>query len=175
MNGPAMECGQPRFAGWRARATSLVVPCVVLLAAPGPVQGSRVPLVRGDTIDIARNELEEASLGFARALSSDAGGDVEWLLAPAGIRLQLGGPARSGVSPRQAAASLRGFIRGFDDEQAVLRRTSPVDGSPDRGYAEVLWSGRASGTSGEVHRTFFLGLSRSAGGWQIDELRVLPR
>lgn len=168
-----MEHGWPGFGGRVARVLIAAAPCVVLLAAPA--QGSRVPLVRGDTIDVARNELEEASLGFARALSSDAGGDVEWLLAPAGIRMQLGGPARSGVSPRQVAASLREFIRGFDDEQAVLRRTSPVDGSPDRGYAEVLWSGRASGTSDEVHRTFFLGLSRSAGGWQIDELRLLPR
>ena len=175
MSGPVIERGWPGCPGWRARSVILAVSCAVLVAAPGPARGSRVPHVRGDTIDIATNELEEASLGFARALSSDADGDVEWLLAPAGIRLQLGGPARSGVSPRQAAASLRGFIRGFDDEQAVLRRTSPVDGSPDRGYAEVLWSGRASGTSDEIRRTFFLGLSRSAGGWQIDELRVLAR
>ena len=175
MSGPVIERGSPGFPGACARAWILAVPCVVLLAAPGPARGSRVPLVRSDTIDIATNELEEASLGFARALSSDADGDVEWLLSPAGIRLQLGGPARSGVSPRQAAASLRGFIGGFDDEQAVLRRTSPVDGSPDRGYAEVLWSGRASGTSDEIRRTFFLGLSRSAAGWQIDELRVLAR
>ena len=170
-----MERSWPGSTGWRARALTLAVPCVLLLAAPESARGNRVPFVRGDTIEIATRELEEASLGFARALSAGTDGDVEWLLAPAGIRLQLGGAARSGVSPRQAAASLRGFIRGFDDEQAVLRRTSPVDGSPDRGYAEVLWSGRASGTSDEIRRTFFLGLSRSAGGWQIDELRVLAR
>ena len=169
-----MDYHWPGSADWWARAVILAVPCVLLLAAPESARGS-VALLRGDTIEIATNELEEASLGFARALSSGADGDVEWLLAPAGIRLQLGGPVRSGVSPRQAAASLRGFIRGFDDEQAVLRRTSPVDGSPDRGYAEVLWSGRASGTSDEIRRTFFLGLSRNAGGWQIDELRVLAR
>ena len=175
MSGPVIERGWPGSAVWRARALTLAVPCVLLLASPAPARGSRVPLARADTIEIATGELEEASLGFARALSADADGDVEWLLAPAGIRLQLGGPARSGVSPRQAAASLRGFIRGFDDEEAVLRRTSPVDGSPDRGYAEVLWSGRASGTSDEIRRTFFLGLSRRAGGWQIDELRVLAR
>ena len=170
-----MDLCRTGSAGWGVRAVILAVPCVVLLAAPEPVRGSRGPLVRGDTIDIATNELEEASLGFATALSSDPDGDVEWLLAPAGIRLQLGGAVRSGVSPRQAAASLRGFTRGFDYEQTVLRRTSPVDGSPDRGYAEVLWSGRASGTSDEIRRTFFLGLSRSAEGWQIDELRVLAR
>lgn len=173
MTGPVLGFGWPGSAGWGARAVILAVPCVVLLAVPEPARGSGGRLVPGDTIDIATNELEEASLGFARALSSDADGDVERLLAPAGIRLQLGGPARSGVSPRQAAASLRGFICGFDDEQAVLHRTSPVDGSPDWGYAEVLWSGRAAGTSDEIRRTFFLGLSRSAEGWQIDELRVL--
>ena len=170
-----MELRRPGSAGWGARAAILAVPWLVLLSAPERVRGSRGPLVRGDTIDIAADALEEVSLGFARALASGADGGVEWLLAPAGIRLQLGGPARSGVSARQAAASLRGFTRGFDDERAVLRRTSPVDGSPDRGYAEVLWSGRLSGTSAEVHRTFFLGLSRRAAGWQIDELRLLAR
>ncbi len=175
MSAPGPERCGAWGAGPAARLTLLVIPCALLLAGPERAPGSSALPAPVDTILVATNPLEEACLGFVEALSGRSGGDLARHLSPGGIRLQLAGPSRSGVSSRQAAASLRGFIREFDNDEAVLRRAAPVDGSPDRGFAEVLWSGRAAGTSDEIRRIFFLGLSRSAGGWKIDELRLLLR
>ena len=90
--------------------------------------------------------------------------------AQAGALLVIG---RSAVSSRQAAVSLGGFVRGFDDGTAVVRRAAPADGSRDRGFAEVLRSGRAGGTSGEMPRRSSPVLSLRARGWKIDGRRRL--
>ena len=175
MSGPGPErCGArgPRPA---ARFTLLVIPCALLFAGPERARGSAALPAPVNTIFVATNPLEEASLGFVGAHSKRLGGDPACHLAPGGIRLQPNGPARRGFASRQAVASLKGIIRKFEDDEFVLRRAVPVDGSPDRGFAEVLQSGRAAGTSDEIRRTFFLGLSRSARGWKVDELRLLPR
>ncbi len=50
-----------------------------------------------------------------------------------------------------------------------------VVASPDRGFPEVLWSGGAAGTSDTSRSTFYVGLSRSARAWKIDESWVLLR
>lgn len=135
--------------------------------------GSGVRLAT-DTIEVASNELEAISLRFAQAVRTGSATEIQAFLAQGGIRLQLDGPAHTGISSRQAVASLREFLRGFDQTRTILSRASPVDGSPNRGFAEVLWSGRAAGTSDEVRRTLFIGLVRDAVDWRVDEVRMLP-
>ncbi len=135
--------------------------------------GTEANSAAADTIEVATNELEAVSLGFARAVADGAFGELSGLFVPTGIRLQLDGPAHAGISPRQAVASLREFLRGFEQDRTLLSRASNVDGSPDRGFAEVLWSGRAAGTSDQVRRTLFLGLVRNGGDWRVDEIRLI--
>jgi hypothetical protein len=131
------------------------------------------PLLFADTILVPATPLESASVDFARALSDPSGDALASLLAPSGIRLHLGGTAHTGLSSRQAAASLRDFLRGYDGGGAVVGRAAPVEGSPVGGYAEVLWSGRMPGTSQSVQHTLFVGFVRSSGTWQVDEVRLL--
>ena len=162
----------------RSRATATYVLLAVVLATsmlwPTGVHADEGGLaVRADTIRVASNPLEVASLGFARAVARASGGDLQRFLVADGIRLQLDGLAHNGISSRQAVASLREFLRNFDDGQTFLSRAEPVDGSPDRGFAEVLWSGRAAGTSDQIRRILFLGLFREQGNWRVDEVRLL--
>jgi len=135
------------------------------------------PLSR-DTIEVASKEvasspLEAAPLTFMRALADGSRGGLADLMAEGDIRLQLEGRARAGISARQAATALTDFLRRFDEAEALHSRASAVAGSPDRGFAEILWSGRAVGTLGEVHRTLFLSLMRAANSWGVDAIRLI--
>jgi hypothetical protein len=129
--------------------------------------------VAQDTIEIPSTPLESAAVGFAQAFalgSEDALGKLLW---SEGIRLQLAGSGRAGLSARQAVASLMEFLRPYDRNRTLVSRAAPLEGSPDRGFAEVLWTARAVGTSDEVTSTLFLGLRRDEGDWKIDEVRIL--
>ncbi len=127
----------------------------------------------GDTIHVASSELEAASLAFAAALAGRSReGLAEWM-GSEGIRLHLEGTSHAGLSARQAVASLREFLRAYDHRSTVVTRAAPVEDSPDRGFAEVRWSARVSGTSQEIERTLFLGLYRDSERWWVDEVRLL--
>jgi hypothetical protein len=161
----------------RERITSAIG--LLLTAAfalsPFPLEGSIEDrtFLAADTIEVASNPLEAASLAFANGLASGSRGGFAAFFVPDGIRIQLAGAARAGISSRQAAASVRQFLRDFEEVRAFLNRAATVDGSSERGFAEVLWSGRPAGTSDAVHRTLFLGLVRDGGYWRIDEIRLL--
>jgi len=126
-----------------------------------------------DTIRVASTPLEATSLSFAQALSEVAGEQLTLIFAGSGIRLHLDEVGHAGLSGRQAVASIREFLRGFEEGTAVVTRAAPVEGSSTRGFAEVLWSAKVTGTSNQVRRTLFLGLSRSNGEWRVDEVRFL--
>lgn len=146
-----------------------------LALRPSPLTGSvedRASLAT-DTIEVASNPLEAASLAFANGLTLGSRGGFAAFFVPDGIRIQLGGAAHAGISSRQAAASVRQFLGDFEEVRAFLNRAATVDGSSERGFAEVLWSGRPAGTSDAVHRILFLGLVRDGDDWRIDEIRLL--
>jgi hypothetical protein len=96
------------------------------------------------------------------------------VFATRGIRLQMDRVGHAGLSSRQAVASLRDYLRGYDGGRTVVARTAPVEGSSDRGFAEILWSARVAGTSQIVQRTLFVGLVREPAGWRVEEVRILP-
>jgi len=154
-------------------ALSLTAIVFLVPAVPGGLRGLENAPVVADTIRVAGSPLEAASIAFARALADPSGDALTSLLAPSGIRLHLGNAGHVGLSARQAVASLREFLRGYDGGIAVVSRAAPVDGSPFGGYAEVLWSGRVAGTSQDIQRTLFVGFLRDSGEWQVDEVRLL--
>jgi hypothetical protein len=126
-----------------------------------------------DTIEVPRTPLEFAAVGFARAFAAGSAESLGDLMSPDGIRLQIEGPGGGGLAPRQAVASLLELVRRYEGGSAVVSRAEPLDGSADRGFAEVLWSARAAGTSDLLGLTLFLGLARQGNEWRIDEVRLL--
>ena len=144
-----------------------------LLLMPDSLSGASNDPLAGDTIHAAESALQEVSLAFAGALASGSGDRMADVLASRGIRLHLGDQGHVGLSARQAVATIREFLREYEQGQAVVTRAAPIEGSPDRGFAEVLWSGRVAGTSHSVRRTLFVGLIRDAGQWRVDEVRFL--
>jgi hypothetical protein len=141
---------------------------------PGAVQGEEAPAAPApDTIRVPASPLEAASLEFAVALADPSGDALAAILAPTGIRLHLGSTGHTGLSARQAAASIRDFLRGFEGGSAIVSRAAPVAGSQVGGYAEVLWTGRIAGTSQDIQRTLFVGFLRDAGAWRVDEVRLI--
>lgn len=133
--------------------------------------GFQVP---GDTIDVPSNPLEGAAVEFARGWAESSSGSLLALMAPEGIRLQLEGAGRSGLSPRQAVAAVGEFLRPYRRGGTVVSRAAVLDSSPDRGFAELLWSAMAVGTADTAPNTVFVGLIRLDGAWKVDEIRLLP-
>jgi len=146
---------------------------VVLTQEPLQAAGGKVPEgLPLDTIRVPSTPLEAASLAFVGTLHSGGDGLGE-ILASSGIRLQLDGTAHTGLSSRQALASLRDFLRGFQESEAYVTRAAPVAGSGERGFAEITWTARIAGTSQEIRRTLFLGFYREQGEWRVDEVRLM--
>ncbi|MSR22931.1 MAG: hypothetical protein EXR92_05210 [Gemmatimonadetes bacterium] len=161
MNGP------PCWAAALVAVALVGVPTTALAMGPSAS-------VAPDTIDVVSNPLEAAALAFAQALFDASGGGMTAILAPAGIRLQLGGAAHVGLSSRQTVASLRDFLREYEGVRTAVTQAGLVAGSSDRGFAEIHWSARVAGTSEAIRRTLFVGLVGGDGGWRVDEVRFLP-
>lgn len=143
------------------------------LALPALLSAAELDGSVPDTIRVPATPLESASISFARSLSEVSGDRLADSFAGEGIRLHLDGDGYAGLSARQAVASIREFLHGFDPGETVVTKVAPIDGSSDRGFAEAHWSARMSGTSQEIRRTLFLGLRREEGEWKIDEVRFL--
>jgi hypothetical protein len=126
-----------------------------------------------DRNEVPQNPLEVAAAGFARAFAAGSAEGLGELMSPGGIRLQIEGPGGGGLSPRQAVASLIELVRRYEGGSVVVSRAEPLDGSADRGFAEVRWSTRAAGTSDLLGLTLFLGLAREGEEWRVDEVRLL--
>jgi hypothetical protein len=143
------------------------------LAVGHPLAASESVIVVGDTVRTPAGALEVASIAFARAIAEVSGEGMTLVFAANGIRLHLDDDAYAGLSSRQAVASIREFLRGYDAGVAVVSRTALVEGTSNRGFAEVLWVARMVGTSHEMRRTLFIGLHRDGDAWRVDEVRFL--
>ncbi len=185
--------GSPaRFGAWARRgAPTLLVPGVIcfpltLLAAqltpstlpalstPSWPKEPGVEILHTDPVpESIQPALQQAAQAFARAWGAGSADQLAGLLAPSGIRLQLDGGSHGALSSRQALAALREFLRGFQGGTASVARAAPVDGSPDRGFAEIQWSARVAGTSEVLRRNVFVGMRLESQGWRVDEVRLL--
>jgi hypothetical protein len=122
---------------------------------------------------LAQDSIEGAARAFAGAWASGSVERITPLLSGSGIRLQLDGGPHGPLSPRQASVALRDFLRGYQGGGAVVTRAAPVDGSRDRGFAEIRWISRVAGTSQELRRDVFLGMKFEDDRWRVDEVRLL--
>jgi hypothetical protein len=142
-------------------------------AAPVASTAAVARAAAADTIEMPSTPLEAAAVGFAHAFATGSEEALGKLLSTGDIHLQIGGSGRAGLSSRQAVASLMEFLRPYDRSRTLVSRAAPLDGSPDRGFAEVVWTAHSVGTSDEVTQTLFLGLREDQGEWRIDEVRIL--
>ena len=159
----AAPTGASPLGAWSLEASSLGAPPLTSWDARAAA----------DTIEVPQTPLEFAAVGFARALAAGSADGLGSLMSLDGIRLQIEGPGGGGLSSRQAVASLLELVRRYEGGTAVVSRAEPLDGSADRGFAEVLWSARAAGTSDMLGLTLFLGLARQSDEWRVDEVRLL--
>jgi ketosteroid isomerase-like protein len=133
----------------------------------GQVHGARVP----PSMDL---QLVQTARAFAQAWAMGDVDEVAAHLAPGGILLRLEGPARAALPARQAFAALREYLRPYEEGTVEVSRAAPVSGNPDRGFAELRWTARVSGTSQRVERSVYVGLGRHGDRWRVTEVRLIP-
>ncbi|TVP54052.1 MAG: hypothetical protein EA351_14055 [Gemmatimonadales bacterium] len=150
-----------------ARGRWLLVP-VLMLVLPFLSTGAQAQEEAMDP------ELAPIAQEFARLWAAGQAESLGPLLARDGIRLHLDGPARSATPPRQAMAAVRDFLRGFEERTAQVTRAAVAGGTEDRGFVELAWSARRTGTSQWVEYTLFLSMARLDGHWRVEEIRLLP-
>jgi len=134
---------------------------LALLASPLALQaqGAESPEALGDLA--------------ARAWTRQDAGALGALLAPDGLTLRLEGQGHSGVSARQARASLASFLDRHEPGEARVRRAAALGGDPPRGMVELEWTTAPRGTREPVRFVIFLGLTRVGDRWRVVEIRVL--
>lgn len=134
-----------------------------------PVAPSRGTLAAQDP-----GRLASTARVLARSWAGGSDRAVARHLAQGRINLHLEGGVSASLPTRQAVAVIRDYLRGYDAGEVELARVALVEGSRDRGFAELRWSARRSGTSQTLVRTVFLGFRYDGGDWTVDEVRVLP-
>lgn len=142
-----------------ARLAGRISAAVLLLGALGGVPA------RGQALDAAVRS-------FAAAWGAEDTAALQQLMAPE-ARLFLDGEEYMGVSPRQVAASLERLFREFRPSPPEVTRSGHVEGSPDRGFGELVWTPAAPGVAGTSRHLLFVALGRRPDGWRVTEIRIL--
>lgn len=119
-------------------------------------------------------QLQASARELAQAWAGGAEGVVVSHLAPARVSLHLEGSVSATLPTRQATAALRSYLRGHHPGEVVVARIARVEGSGDRGFAELHWTTQRAGTSQNLKRTIFLGFRQEGGSWAVDDVRVIP-
>lgn len=96
------------------------------------------------------------------------------LLLDRGVRFHAGPGGRETLDTRKATAALEDLLERRRTASARVVRVSAMEGSPQRGSAEIVWEAVAPGTSEVLRYTLFVGMVREDGRWRVYEIRVLP-
>jgi hypothetical protein len=118
--------------------------------------------------------LQEVALAFAQAWVDGDGEALEGMMETGGIRLHLLGEEHLVIPPRQARRSLMSFLERYEGGEAEVPRASQIGGDPTRGFAEIRWGCRVSGTPEPVIFTLFVAFARTGAEWRVTEIRILP-
>lgn len=138
---------------------------LLLASAPGmPLLGQASP---------PDSSLQDRALEFAQAWVNSDVDDLEAMMAPSGIRLQLQEGENILVTPPQAAASIGSFMKRYEGGEAELLRASPVGENPGEGFAEFQWVCQVSGLQAPVIFSLFVALRWNEPEWIVTEIRLL--
>lgn len=157
-----------------ARSTGLLV--ALLLGGPALPPGAGIlPAVPIPVLAAQeQEELRAAARGLAGAWADGSDEGVSGRFVGGQVRLRLEANVVATLPKRQATAVLRDYLRGYEPGEAEVVRAALVDGSADRGFAELRWTARRAGTSQRLERTLFFGFRHEGGRWALDEVRVMP-
>jgi len=145
--------------------------------AAGPGYGAGVPLPvsaewsRPGGGDQAA--LEEEAIRFARAWVDRDYSALESMMVPQGLRLHVQGELFPSVDLRRAAVALRGLLGRYEGGEAELVRVSRSTGQEGRGFADLRWRTRVTGTGEDAIFTLFIAFELQERGWMVNEIRVL--
>jgi hypothetical protein len=93
------------------------------------------------------------------------------LLSRSGVALHLLDESHPAAGVRQARAALSELLEKGGNVRVT--RVEDLGGSPQRGFAELAWEVRATGSEQGVRYTVFVGFVREDDAWRIGEIRVL--
>lgn len=170
MNPPTRRAhpGGSRFA--------LLTVAAVLAAGPEVGGGILLPVpaewawsAKGD-----QAALEEEAMRFARAWVDRDYPAMESMMVSHGLRLHVQGELFPSVDPRRAAVALRGLLGRYEGGEAELVRVSRSAGQEGRGFADLRWRTRVTGTGEDAIFTLFIAFELQERGWLVNEIRVLP-
>jgi len=113
--------------------------------------------------------LEAAARGFAASWRAPDAGALRDHLAGE-VRLDLPGGVFPMVKAHQAGAELAGLLRARATRSFTPVRVALSDGDDTRGFAEYRW---AWGSAAASQSIVFVAFRRDAGGWRVEEIRVL--
>lgn len=107
----------------------------------------------------------------AGAWSRGDAGALGEILAREGVALHLFDESHPAAGVRQARAALSQLLeRGGT---ARVARVEDLGGTPQKGFAELAWDVRASGSGEALRYVVFVGFVREGEAWRIGEIRVL--
>jgi hypothetical protein len=121
----------------------------------------------------SQSVLEREAANFAEAWSEKEIGTIGEGFAEKGIRLHLPDEDHLLIRPRQARAAVEAFLGRYRGGEAVVTRVSVAGGSPEKGFAEILWRTSSPGLPDPVTFTLFVGFSLLNDRWTVTEIRVL--
>jgi hypothetical protein len=148
------------------RYAPMLVIGVLGAMVPAPASPAESPTFGQETLSQVVSRFSQAWVGG----DLDAIGS---LVASAGVRITFGGQDYHVLAARQALATIRSLLRQNEGRGFEVRRVSELGGEPARGISEVAWEA-VDRDSGELVRgTLFIGFILEAGGWRVEDLRVL--
>ncbi len=147
---------------------------VLLLAALSLGIAGPASFVEAQLPGVEDGELGRVATRIARAWSAGDAGTLESLFAPGGVRFRDRSGGHGVLDARKAGAAVRELLDRHGPGRVSVRGASPAGGSPPRGFVELSWLTGGRGTSERISYTLFVGMVRHAGGWRIDEIRLLP-
>jgi hypothetical protein len=165
--GPAWCLCPPGAAGGMTARSGVGV-----LTPPPPLH-SILPSWRGKLAAQNPERLQSTARSLARSWAEGSDRAVAAHLASGRVSLHLEGGVSASLPTRQAVAVIRDFLRSYDAGRVELARVALVEGSRDRGFAELHWTARRSGTSQTLAHTVFIGFRYQGEAWTVDEVRVL--
>lgn len=100
---------------------------------------------------------------------------IAGLVSRGGVALHLFEETQPAAGARQARAALSDLFDRAERAAGSARvtRVQDLGGTPEKGFAELGWDVRASGSEPGMKYTVFVGFVREDGGWRIAEIRVL--
>lgn len=119
-------------------------------------------------------QLESAMSRFSGAWRQSDDKAVASLIARDGATIETSEGRMGPLGPRQAAAVLRALFEGRDTHGLRTRQMQDVGGSPQRAYAEVIWTAVATETTQPMRVVLFVEwVLDQDKTWRITRIRML--